>query len=65
MRDFADFRTVGELLDGALSLARHHADELDCTDQLEATAQLLERGGGAGGQRAVHDIPGMDAPCAS
>ena len=54
-------RTVTELLEEALMLARVHAGELRCSDQLDGLAALLERGGGAGQQRAVYEIAGMDA----
>jgi carboxylate-amine ligase len=54
-------RPVNELLDDALALARRHAHELHCADQLEVLPALLERGGGAGRQRARYEIAGMDA----
>jgi carboxylate-amine ligase len=54
-------RPVAELLHQALELARRHAHDLDCTDQLDALPALLERGGGAGRQRATYQIAGMDA----
>jgi carboxylate-amine ligase len=54
-------RPVSELLDAALELARERAPELDCVEQLEVLPQLLERGGGAGSQRAAHEIAGIDA----
>jgi carboxylate-amine ligase len=54
-------RPVTELLDAALALARDHADELDCADALEGLPALLRRGGGAGRQRAAHEIGGMAA----
>jgi carboxylate-amine ligase len=54
-------RPVSGLLDDALALARNHAGELGCADQLELLPRLLERGGGAGRQRAIHAIAGMEA----
>jgi len=54
-------RPVDELLQEALALARRYAHELQCTDQLDALPALLARGGGAGRQRASHQIAGMDA----
>jgi carboxylate-amine ligase len=54
-------RPVTELLDAALALARDHADELDCADALDGLPALLRRGGGAGRQRAAHEIGGMGA----
>jgi hypothetical protein len=46
--------------DGALNLAAGYADELGCADQLTALLALLQRGGGAGRQRGIHAIAGMD-----
>jgi carboxylate-amine ligase len=54
-------RPVDELLQEALVLARRHAHDLHCTDELDALPALMERGGGAGRQRASHQIAGMDA----
>jgi carboxylate-amine ligase len=54
-------RPVSELLSDALELARGHAEELGCADQLAVLPSLLRRGGGAGMQRATHEIAGMDA----
>jgi glutamate---cysteine ligase / carboxylate-amine ligase len=53
-------RAVAELLDDALELARPHAHELCCEDELDGLPALLERGGGAGRQRAAYEIAGMD-----
>lgn len=54
-------RPVDELLHEALALARRYGDDLHCTDQLDSLPALLDRGGGAGRQRASHQIAGMDA----
>jgi glutamate---cysteine ligase / carboxylate-amine ligase len=54
-------RPVSELLDAALDVARDHAGELGCADELEVLPALLRRGGGAGRQRAAHEIAGMGA----
>ncbi|MDQ6805439.1 MAG: YbdK family carboxylate-amine ligase [Actinomycetota bacterium] len=54
-------RPVDELLDNALALARPHAEELSCADELELLPGLLARGGGAARQRGVYEIAGMDA----
>ncbi len=51
---------VNELLEDALTLARVHARELDCKEALDGLSALLERGGGAGRQRAAYEISGMD-----
>jgi glutamate---cysteine ligase / carboxylate-amine ligase len=52
---------VAELLDAALGHAGAHADELHCADALDRLPELLRRGGGAGRQRAMHEIGGMGA----
>jgi carboxylate-amine ligase len=52
---------VEDLLDAALHQARDHADELQCADALEQLPALLRSGGGAGRQRAVHEMGGMGA----
>jgi carboxylate-amine ligase len=54
-------RSVADLLDQALKSARPYARELDCADALELVVPLLESGGGAGLQRRIHAIAGMDA----
>ena len=53
-------RPVSELLTDALVLARAHARELDCEEQLDGLPALLAVGGGAGRQRAAYSIAGMD-----
>jgi glutamate---cysteine ligase / carboxylate-amine ligase len=53
-------RPVSELLRTALELAGGYAEELDCVAELESLSSLLESGGGAGRQRAAHEIAGMD-----
>jgi glutamate---cysteine ligase / carboxylate-amine ligase len=53
-------RHVGELLGEALALARVHAPELGCAEQLDGLATLIAGGGGAGRQRAAYEIAGMD-----
>ena len=54
-------RPVSELLAAALVRAGRHAAELGCEQELGRLAALLERGGGAGRQRAAHEIAGMEA----
>jgi carboxylate-amine ligase len=44
-----------ELLEEMLALARPHARELECVEELESLATLAEAGGGAGMQRACAD----------
>jgi glutamate---cysteine ligase / carboxylate-amine ligase len=53
-------RSVEEWLENALELARPHARDLDCVDELDLLPSLIERGGGAARQRAAHEITGMD-----
>ncbi len=53
-------RPVAELLEEALALARVHASELGCAEELDELSALLARGGGAGRQRAAYEIAGMD-----
>ena len=52
-------RPVRALLDELLIELAPTARELDCADALDSLRGLLERGGGAGRQRAVHAIGGM------
>jgi carboxylate-amine ligase len=52
---------VAELLEDALELTREDARELGCSDQLAHLPELVARGGGAGMQRDIHAIGGMDA----
>jgi carboxylate-amine ligase len=52
---------VDELLDEALTTASGHARELGCEAELATLPDLLARRGGAGRQRHVYAIAGMDA----
>jgi carboxylate-amine ligase len=54
-------RPMDELLDDALRIARRHAAELNCAAELEHLPALVAAHGGAGRQRAVYDVTGMDA----
>jgi carboxylate-amine ligase len=54
-------RPVAELLEQALHRARPWARELGCEAELARLPGLLQRGGGAGLQRAAFDIAGIDA----
>jgi carboxylate-amine ligase len=54
-------RPVIELLEEALELTREDAEQLGCAEQLARLPQLVARGGGAGAQRDIHAIGGMDA----
>jgi carboxylate-amine ligase len=53
-------RPVHELLDGVLAIARAHARELSCAEQLDGLPALCSSRGGAGRQRRWHEIAGMD-----
>lgn len=52
---------VRELLSEAVTVAERHARELGCEEPLRGLGSLLDHGGGAGRQRRVHEIAGMDA----
>ena len=52
---------MSELLEAALDDADGYAEELGCAAALEGLPALLRRGGGAGRQRAAHEIGGMGA----
>jgi glutamate---cysteine ligase / carboxylate-amine ligase len=54
-------RPLGELLARALDAAAPHAAELGCEAELESLEGLVQRGGGAGRQRRMYEIAGMDA----
>jgi carboxylate-amine ligase len=54
-------RPVDQLLADARAAAAPFAAELGCEAELERLDDLLERGGGAGRQRRMHEIAGMDA----
>jgi carboxylate-amine ligase len=56
-----NLRPLADVLDAALSLARPWAAELGCAAELATVPDLLARGGGAGRQRRLHEIAGMDA----
>jgi glutamate---cysteine ligase / carboxylate-amine ligase len=50
---------LSEVLAATLELCRPVADELGCRADLERLPALVAAGGGAGRQRAVHEIAGM------
>jgi carboxylate-amine ligase len=54
-------RPVPELIEEALQIADGYADELQCREALGRLPDLIEYGGGAGRQRAMYEIAGMDA----
>ena len=54
-------RPVDELLRDAQEIAGRHAGELGCEAELEVLPHLLQRRGGAGRQRELYEVAGMDA----
>jgi carboxylate-amine ligase len=50
-----------EVMDAALELASPHAAELGCAQVLARIPGLVAAGGGAGHQRAVHELSGIDS----
>jgi glutamate---cysteine ligase / carboxylate-amine ligase len=52
---------VSDLLEDALARASRWARELGCAEELDGLHELVARGGGAGAQRAVYEIAGIDA----
>jgi glutamate---cysteine ligase / carboxylate-amine ligase len=54
-------RPLEECLAQARAAAAPHAIELGCTAELDELDGLLERRGGSGRQRRMHEIAGMDA----
>jgi glutamate---cysteine ligase / carboxylate-amine ligase len=52
---------VPEILDDALARVESRAHELGCVEELTLLPELVRRGGGAGAQRATHEIAGIDA----
>jgi carboxylate-amine ligase len=55
-----ELRPAHEELIETLERMRPRAQELGCTDELALLPDLIRRGGGAGRQRALHAIGGMD-----
>ncbi len=54
-------RPVSELLERVLARVGEHAHELSCARELATLPELLRRGGGAGAQRSIYEIAGIDA----
>jgi glutamate---cysteine ligase / carboxylate-amine ligase len=52
---------VSELLEQALARAQPFAQELGCAAELGVLPDLVRRGGGAGAQRAIYEVAGIDA----
>ena len=50
-----------EVLGQALDHVRPYARELDCEDELALIPALVAAGGGAGRQREVYELSGIDA----
>ena len=54
-------RPVSEILDRTLARVESWAHELGCVEELARLPDLLQRGGGAGIQRDIHQIDGIDS----
>jgi carboxylate-amine ligase len=54
-------RPVSQLVEEAADIAVAYADELGCRESLARLPDLIRRGGGAGIQRQLYEIAGMDA----
>jgi hypothetical protein len=52
---------VPKILEDALARVESRARELGCVEELTLLPELVRRGGGAGAQRATHEIAGIDA----
>jgi carboxylate-amine ligase len=50
-----------QVLDSALAVAKPYAEELGCAQGLARIPGLVAGGGGAGRQRAVHELSGIDS----
>ena len=51
---------VSEILEDTLARVENRAHELGCVEELALLPELLQRGGGASTQRAIHKIAGID-----
>jgi carboxylate-amine ligase len=56
-----ELHPLAKVLDAALELCAGRAAELGCEAELEGLAQLVADGGGAGRQRAIYEVAGMDS----
>ncbi len=52
---------VSEMVGSLIDTLGEHAAELGCAAELAALPDLVRRGGGAGRQRAIYEIAGIDA----
>jgi glutamate---cysteine ligase / carboxylate-amine ligase len=53
-------RPVSEILADTLERVENRAHELECVQELALLPELLQRGGGASTQRAIHKTAGID-----
>ena len=53
-------RPVSEILEDTLARVENRAHGLGCVEELALLPELLQRGGGASTQRAIHKIAGID-----
>jgi carboxylate-amine ligase len=56
-----DLHPLSEVLEQALGLCADSAAELGCAAELESLQALAQDGGGAGRQRAVYEVAGMES----
>ena len=56
-----DLHEFEEVLESALQQAERHAQELNCERAVARIPALVAAGGGAGRQRAVYDLAGLDS----
>ena len=56
-----ELHPLWEVLDATLELCSASASELGCEAELEALSTLVADGGGAGRQRAIYEVAGMES----
>jgi carboxylate-amine ligase len=53
-------RAVSDILHSTLARVANRAHDLGCVEELARLPDLVQRGGGAGMQRAIHELAGID-----
>jgi glutamate---cysteine ligase / carboxylate-amine ligase len=56
-----ELHPLEDVLESTLAMCADSASELGCTTELDALRTLAADGGGAGHQRAVHEVAGMES----
>lgn len=56
-----ELHPLAQVLEQTLEMCADSASELGCGSELEALAPLVADGGGAGRQRAIYEVAGMDS----